>query len=138
VNSRRYPFTGHLRAAARCDGRNSSRRDHQALADAVHQVRTARRRACFVRMRDLGPPSARAVGQARVPRVPGAGPQKAMVAVGRSILVITWHLLSNPATEYADLGPDFYDTRINPQLRIRAHVRQLEALGYTVTLQPAA
>ena len=66
------------------------------------------------------------------------GPQKAMVAVGRSILVITWHLLSNPATEYADLGPDFYDTRINPQRRIRAHVRQIEALGYKVTLQPAA
>jgi transposase len=66
------------------------------------------------------------------------GPQKAMVAVGRSILVITWHLLSDPGTEYADLGADFYDTRINPQRRIRAHVRQLEALGYTVTLQPAA
>jgi transposase len=66
------------------------------------------------------------------------GSQKAMVAVGRSILVITWHLLSDPATEYADLGPDFYDTRINPQRRIRAHVRQLEALGYTVTLEPAA
>jgi transposase len=66
------------------------------------------------------------------------GPQKAMVAVGRSILVITWHLLSDPAAEYADLGADFYDTRINPQRRIRAHVRQLEALGYTVTLQPAA
>jgi transposase len=66
------------------------------------------------------------------------GPQKAMVAVGRSILVITWHLLSDPATEYADLGSDFYDTRINPQRRIRAHVRQIEALGYKVTLEPAA
>lgn len=66
------------------------------------------------------------------------GPQKAMAAVGRSILVIPWHLLSDPGTEYADPGADFYDTRINPQRRIRAHVRQLEALGYTVTLQPAA
>jgi transposase len=66
------------------------------------------------------------------------GPQKAMVAVGRSILVISWHLLSDPAAEYADLGADFYDTRINPQRRIRAHVRQIEALGYKVTLEPAA
>jgi transposase len=66
------------------------------------------------------------------------GPQKAMVAVGRSILVITWHLLSDHAAGYADLGADFYDARINPQRRIRAHVRQIEALGYKVTLQPAA
>jgi len=66
------------------------------------------------------------------------GTKKAIVAVGRSILVITWHLLSDPATEYADLGADFYDTRINPQRRIRAHVRQLEALGYIVTIEPAA
>ena len=66
------------------------------------------------------------------------GAKKAMVAVGRSILVITWHLLSDPAARYADLGPDFYDTRINPQRRNRAHVRQLEALGYKVTLEPAA
>ncbi len=66
------------------------------------------------------------------------GPQKAMVAVGRSILVISWHLLSDPGTRYADLGADFYDTRINPQRRIRAHVRQIEALGCKVTLEPAA
>jgi transposase len=66
------------------------------------------------------------------------GPQKAMVAVGRSILVITWHLLSDPSTRYADLGADFYDTRINPQRRIQAHVRQIEALGYKVSLEPAA
>ncbi len=66
------------------------------------------------------------------------GPQKATVAVGRSILVISWHLLSDPGTRYADLGADFYDTRINPQRRIRAHVRQIEALGCKVTLEPAA
>jgi transposase len=66
------------------------------------------------------------------------GPQKAMVAVGRSILVIAWHLLSDPSACYADLGAGYYDTRINPQRRIRAHVRQLEALGYNVTLEPAA
>ena len=32
----------------------------------------------------------------------------------------------------------FYDTRINPERRKRNHIRQLEALGYKVTLQPAA
>jgi transposase len=66
------------------------------------------------------------------------GSRKAIVAVGRSVLVITWHLLSDPRTRYADLGSDFYDTRISPERRKRTHIRQLEALGYTVTLEPAA
>ena len=66
------------------------------------------------------------------------GKKKAIVAVGRSILVIIWHLLSDPEARYADLGAGFYDTRINPERRKRAHIRQLEALGYKVTLEPAA
>ena len=66
------------------------------------------------------------------------GSKKAVVAIGRSILVIIWHLLADPAARYTDLGSDFYDTRINPERRKRNHIRQLEALGYKVTLQPAA
>jgi transposase len=66
------------------------------------------------------------------------GKKKAIVAIGRSILVIVWHLLSDPATRFADLGPDFYDTRINPTRKVNNHIRQLQALGYRVTLEPAA
>ena len=66
------------------------------------------------------------------------GSKKAVVATGRSMLVIIWHLLADPGTRYADLGSDFYDTRINPERRKRNHIRQLEALGYKVTLEPAA
>jgi len=66
------------------------------------------------------------------------GKKKAIVAVGRSILVIIWHLLSDPEARYADLGPRFYDQRINAERRKRAHIHQLEALGYKVTLEPAA
>ena len=66
------------------------------------------------------------------------GTKKAIVAVGRSILVIVWHLLSDPDARFHDLGPGFYDTRTNADRRKRNHVRQLEALGYKVTLQPAA
>ena len=66
------------------------------------------------------------------------GTKKAIVAVGRSILIIIWHLLSDPDARFHDLGPGFYDTRIDADRRKRNHVRQLEALGYTVTLQPAA
>jgi transposase len=66
------------------------------------------------------------------------GKKKAIVAVGRSVLVIVWHLLADPAARFHDLGPDFYDTRIGPDRKKRNHVRQLEALGYKVTLEPAA
>jgi transposase len=61
-----------------------------------------------------------------------------VVAIGRSLLVIIWHLLTDPGTRYHDLGSDFYDTRISPERRKRGHIRQLEALGYKVTLEPAA
>jgi transposase len=66
------------------------------------------------------------------------GTKKAIVAVGRSILVIIWHLLSDPDTQFHDLGSDFYDNRTSTDRRKRNHVRQLEALGFKVTLEPAA
>jgi transposase len=66
------------------------------------------------------------------------GKKKAIVAVGRSILVIVWHLLADPGARFHDLGPEFYDTRIGPDRKKRNHIRQLEALGYKVTLEPAA
>ena len=66
------------------------------------------------------------------------GKQRAIVAVGRSILVIAWHLLSDPEAHFHDLGVGFSDTRIGPERAKRNHVRQLEVLGYKVTLEPAA
>ena len=66
------------------------------------------------------------------------GKKKAIVAVGRSILVIVWHLLTDPEAHFIDLGPDYYDTHLNNTTKKRNHVRQLEALGYKVTLEPAA
>jgi transposase len=66
------------------------------------------------------------------------GKQRALVAVSRSILVIVWHLLSDPTARFADLGPDYYDKRIDKDRRTRNLVRQLNALGLQVTLNPAA
>ena len=66
------------------------------------------------------------------------GAKRAVVAISRSILIIIWHLLSDPETRFCDLGSGFYASRIDPDRRKRNHIRQLEALGYTVTLQPAA
>ena len=66
------------------------------------------------------------------------GKKKAIVAVGRSILVIVWQLLSDPRARFHDLGAEFYDNRTGPDRKKRNHIRQLEALGYKVTLEPAA
>jgi transposase len=66
------------------------------------------------------------------------GKGKALVAVARSILVIIWHLLADPTARFHDLGADFYERRVNTTRKINNLVRQLEALGHTVTLQPAA
>jgi transposase len=66
------------------------------------------------------------------------GKKRAIVAVGRSILVIVWHLLADGDTQFTDLGSDHYTKHINPDTKKRSHIRQLEALGYTVTLTPAA
>jgi transposase len=66
------------------------------------------------------------------------GSKRAVVAVGRSILVIVWHILADTQTHFEDLGPTFYDTRPGADRTRRNHVRQLEALGYKVILEPAA
>jgi hypothetical protein len=66
------------------------------------------------------------------------GKLRALVAVARSILVIIWHLLADPAAPFRDLGAGYYASRTDTDRKTRNHVRQLEALGFTVTLAPAA
>jgi hypothetical protein len=66
------------------------------------------------------------------------GKKKAIVAVGRSILVVIWHLLADPETRFNDLGADHFARHVNTESKKRQHVRQLEALGYRVTLEAAA
>jgi transposase len=66
------------------------------------------------------------------------GKLKALVAIARSILVIVWHLLADPAARYHDLGAGYYASRTDKDKKARNHIRQLEALGFTVTLAPAA
>ncbi len=88
-----------------------------------------------------------AVSAARTPTFLGAryrriarrrGKKKAVVAIGRSQLVIVWHLLAEPDARFHDLGPDHYDRRASTGAQKRTHTRALEALGYRVTLEPTA
>ena len=66
------------------------------------------------------------------------GKLKALVAIARSILVIVWHLLADPAARYHDLGSGYHASRTDKDKQARNHIRQLEALGFTVTLTQAA
>jgi transposase len=66
------------------------------------------------------------------------GRKKAIVAVGRSILICIWQVLNTENAVFVDLGPDHYDNRGGTQRAIRNHIRGLQAHGYQVILQPAA
>jgi transposase len=64
------------------------------------------------------------------------GHQRAVVAVAHQILTIAYHILARETT-YEELGPDYFQQR-HRERNARRHVRQLEQLGYRVTLAPAA
>jgi transposase len=67
------------------------------------------------------------------------GGARARCAVGRSILVIIWHLLNDPRARYTDLGPDWHARKTDRDKKIRGHRRGLEALGLEVIINdPAA
>jgi len=133
----RFPTAGHLvsrakyaplvkESAGKKKGRNSTGHGNPYLARILgNAAAAAGRTGTFLGER-----------YRRIARRRGA--KRASVAIGRSILVIIWHLLSDPEARFHDLGSDFYATRINPERRKQGHIRQLQALGYKVTLEPAA
>ncbi len=64
------------------------------------------------------------------------GRKRALVAVGHTILVIAYYLLTRQV-DYQDLGAHYFDERDRHAVERRL-VRRLEALGYKVSLDPAA
>jgi transposase len=74
---------------------------------------------------------------ARFSRLRGRlGHAKARKAVAHSIVVAAFHVLDR-GLPYRDLGPDWFARR-RPEAHARRLVRQIEALGYHVTLEPTA
>ena len=63
------------------------------------------------------------------------GPVRAVVAIERTILTAVWNMLIYHAA-YTDLGGDYYTRRDPSRAKYKA-IRQLQALGYQVTVQPA-
>jgi transposase len=64
------------------------------------------------------------------------GKQRALVAVGHSLLVTGYYLITRQ-TKYEDLGGNYFDERDREAVKRRA-VKRLEKLGYQVQLVPAA
>ena len=65
------------------------------------------------------------------------GPNKASVAVAHSMVVAAWHMLST-GEAYRELGGDYYARRDDPNRQARRLTRQLEQLGFNVSIAPAA
>lgn len=135
VNIAAFPTPGHLASWAKCapidkksagkgKGGSTGKGNPWLAATLGDMVATIARTDTFLghRYRRL----ARRIGKKR-----------AIVATANSILVIIWHLLSDPDAHYHDLGPEFYESRINQHRRERDLIRQLERMtGQKVTFQP--
>jgi len=66
------------------------------------------------------------------------GKKRAIVAVGRSILMIVWVLLNDEEQQFVDLGPGHYESHTNRNRGTRNHVRELQGTDYKVILEAAA
>jgi transposase len=64
------------------------------------------------------------------------GKTKAIVATEHTILVAIWNMAQTGAL-YDDLGADYYN-RLRPDKAKKRAIRQLESMGYAVTLDQAS
>jgi len=132
----RFPTSGHLASwAGMCPGNNESAGKHRSgsTRHGSKWLRIALIEAAHAAARTHNTYLSAQYARLRSKR----GPSKAAVAVGHSILVIAWNLLSTGEI-YNDLGGDYFEKRRNSDARQRRLVAQLEAMGHTVTLEPAA
>jgi len=131
----RFPAAAHLASwAGMCPGNNESAGKRKsgktrkgdawlriALVEAAHASSRARNTYLGAQYHRL---------------ITRRGKKKAVIAVGHTILTIAYHLLAN-GTEYADLGPQYFDERDHEHVTRRL-VHRLETLGYSVQLQRSA
>jgi transposase len=132
----RFPTAGHLASwAGMCPGNNESAGKHKSgrTRHGSKWLRTALIEAAHAAARSKDTYLASQYHRIRGRR----GPAKAAVAVGHSILVISWHLLSTGET-YNDLGGDYFDKRRTSTAHQRRLIGQLQAMGLDVTVTPKA
>jgi transposase len=131
----RFPSAGHLCSwAAICPGLHESagKRRSGKTRRGNRYLRATLIQAGLGAMRKNG-----SALQARYRRVKQhRGHKRAVVAVGHQILEIAYYLMRDGGT-YEELGPGYWAHR-EAERATRRHVRQLEALGYHVTIERAA
>lgn len=135
VEMHRFPSAGHLASwAGMCPGNHESagKRKSGKTTKGSPYLRRALVQAAWAASHTKGTYLA-AQYQRLVKR---KGKKKALVAVGHSILVIVYHLLSRKSG-YQELGGDYFD-RYNVEMQRRRLIRQLESLGVKVTIEEIA
>jgi transposase len=132
---RRFPSAGHLCSwGAMCPGQNESagKRRSGKTRKGNRYLRATLIQAALGATHKKG-----AALQARYHRVKRhRGHKKAVVAVGHQILEIAYYVMRGGVT-YDELGADYFERR-HADRAVRRHVRQLEALGFHVTIEKAA
>jgi transposase len=139
VDMSRFPTAAHLASwAGLCPGNHESagkrrsgraRKGNAALRSALCEAAW-----CAARTRDT---YLSAQFRRFCRRFGKKGEGKAIFAVAHTMLVIIWHVLHDEV-DYAELGGDYFERRTDTEAHTRRLVRQLEKLGHTVTLAPAA
>jgi transposase len=131
----RFPTAGHLCSwAAICPGNDQSagKRRSGKTRQGNRYLRATLIQSALGAMR-----SNRTALQARYYRVKRhRGHKKAVVAVGHQLLEIAYYIMRDGVT-YTELGADYFERR-HTERSVQRHVRQLEALGYQVTINKAA
>ncbi len=132
---RHFPTAAHLCSwGSMCPGQQESagKRQTGKTRDGNRHLRGA--------LIEAGLATTRARGtalQARYYRIKRhRGHKKAVVAVGHQILEIAFYVMRDGVT-YQELGADYFDRRDRDRTT-RRHIKQLEALGFKVTLETAA
>ena len=64
--------------------------------------------------------------------IPKKGKKRAIIAIGRKMLVICYHMLKK-RVPFNELGIDFLD-KLEPERKAKYHEKRLEELGYHVVL----
>jgi transposase len=131
----RFPSAGHLCSwGAMCPGQNESagKRHSGKTRKGNRYLRRTLIQAGLAATRKNG--SALQAHYHRVKR--RRGHKKAVVAIGHQILEIAYYIMRDGVT-YHELGADYFDRR-HKERAVRRHIRQLESLGFHVTLNHAA
>lgn len=131
----RFPSAGHLSSwAGLCPGNNKTggKQKNGKIGDGNCWLKRTLMQSAWAASRTKD-----SYLQAQYRRLSGKrGKKRAAVAVAHSQLVSIFYMLRD-GTEYSDLGPDHF-VKGEDKRRVSPLVKQLEKLGYRVTLEKAA